>query len=162
MQDGAAKVLQGANRKHQNKRQAKSATKIQAGFRGKRARQGRNPSDNAKAARASVARTTVAGSAIHDEDEAPAQSPGAADGEGGDGSTEEMNEAAVKIQSHIRGKAARKVKSPKKSAAQRAAEQEARESVLRRAQFAEAKSQRSSSSVESMFRPNLSRQASSM
>ena len=158
VQDGAAKVMQSANRKHQHKRQVKGATKIQAGFRGKKARQGRNSNDAAKAARASVARTTRLGSAIQDVYEAPAHSPAAEDGGGAGATTEEMNEAAAKIQAHLRGKAARKVKSPKKSMAQRAAEQEARESVLRRAQFAEAKSQRSSS--ESVFRPNFSRSAS--
>lgn len=37
--DQAARVLQNANRKHQRKRQSKGATRIQASFRGKKARE---------------------------------------------------------------------------------------------------------------------------
>ena len=152
-QDGAAKVLQGANRKHQKKRQTKSATKIQAGFRGKKVRAAQRADERATAM-GSVAMTSVMGSAIRDEEigmvnaVAGIEAGGAAEVEGG-GSAErtaqqaaisrsEMDEAAEKIQAVFKGRKVRK-----KTAAEKAMEREAMERVQKRASLVESTDRRS-------------------
>jgi hypothetical protein len=175
--DGAAKVLQGANRRHQRKRQAKGATRIQAGFRGKRARARRGTggaNEEQKAALGSVARTSVLGSAIRDDESAlvnadadgqdgsppaspatPGWTPGvvASTGTGGEGGgMSELDEAAAKIQAVFKGKQERSTPRKAKSAAEKQAERDAHERVRSRAEFVEASARHSESRQVTMRR----------
>ena len=127
-----------------------------------------------KAALSSVARTSVLGSAIRDDESAlvnadadgqdgsppaspatPGWTPGvvASTGTGGEGGgMSELDEAAAKIQAVFKGKQERSTPRKAKSAAEKQAERDAHERVRSRAEFVEASARHSESRQVTMRR----------